>query len=168
MPDPHELLAVARLLSSADDGHAPSDAHLRRAVTTAYYALFHKVLGAAATRFMGPNQQQTAGFALLYRGFDHRAMKDICEALQVSTLKTKYRTALRRHSVSQDMRDFAGIFPSLQESRHLADYDPAVAFLASDVTSLVDAAEVAMDAFDRAPPDERADVLALMMVGARS
>jgi hypothetical protein len=32
---------------------------------------------------------------------------------------------------------------------------------------LVDGAESAMDAFDRVAPDEQADVLALMMVGAR-
>jgi len=36
------------------------------------------------------------------------------------------------------------------------------------VSSLVDTAEVAMAAFDRVASDELADVLALLMVGARN
>lgn len=168
MPDPSELLAVARLLSDANGPNPVSDAQLRRAVSTAYYALFHKVLRAAAERFMGPGQENAAGFSLLYRSFDHRQMRSTCEALQVSTLKEKYKRHLGRTAVSQDMRDFAGAFPSLQDARHLADYDPAYQLLPSNVSSLIDTAKVGMDAFDRVAPDERTDVLALMMVGART
>ena len=168
MPSSTDLLTVARFLSRAGAQPPPSDAHLRRAVSTAYYAVFHNVLRAAAKRFMGADQEATAGYAILYRGFDHRRMKEICEALQPSTIKAKYAYHLRRTAVSQDMRDFAGAFPALQDARHHADYDPAAVFLPSDVSSLIDAAEVAMDAFDRTAPDEQADVLALMLVGARS
>jgi hypothetical protein len=168
MPDPSELLATARLLARQSDPTPPSDAQLRRAVSTAYYALFHKVLRTAAERFMGPGQTNTAGFALLYRGFDHRRMRSICEDLQVSTLKSTYVRHLRRQWVSQDLRDFAGAFPPLQEARHLADYDPVHQFLPSDVSSLIDTAEVAMEAFDRVAPDERTDILALLMVGTRN
>jgi uncharacterized protein (UPF0332 family) len=162
------LHAVARLLSNASVQLPPSDAQLRRVVSTAYYALFHKVVQAAAQRFMGPSHEGSAGYALLYRSFDHRHMKVVCEALQVSTLGERFRYLLRRSAVSQDMRDFAGAFPALQEARHRADYDPTVEFLPSTVSSLVDAAEVAMDAFDRVAPEEQADVLALMMVKARN
>lgn len=94
-------------------------------------------------------------------------MRTVCEALRVSTLKDRYKRHLRRTVVSQDMRDFAATFLALQEARHLADYDPAARFLPSDAASLVDAAEVAIAAFDRVSPDEQADVLALMMVKAR-
>jgi hypothetical protein len=116
---------------------------------------------------MGPGEENAAGYAILYRSFDRRHMKTVCEALQVPTLKDKFKYHLRRNNVSQDMRDFAGIFPDLQDARHLADYDPAVEFLPSEVSSLVDAAEVAMAAFDRTAPDEQADVLAMMMVRTR-
>lgn len=116
---------------------------------------------------MGPDQENTAGFSLLYRGFNHGQMKSICEALQVSTLKNKFKSHLRRTIVSQDTRDFASAFPLLQDARHPADYDPSVQFLPSDVFSLIDAAEVAIDAFDRIAASEKADILALMLVGAR-
>jgi hypothetical protein len=167
MPDPTEFLALARRLSDTTGPEPPNDAALRRAVSTAYDALFHKVARGAAQRFMGDGQEHTAGFALLYRGFDHRRMREVCEALQVSTLNRKYRRHLGRSAVTHDMRNFAGIFPLLQEYRHDADYDPAARFPPSFVADVVDGAEVALDSFDRAATDERADVLALMMVGAR-
>lgn len=168
VPDPADLLAAARRLSDASRQPPPTDAQLRRAVSTAYYAVFHTVLRAAAQRFMGPAQERTAGYALLYRSFDHRTMKTVCEALQVSTLKDRYKHHLRRTAVSQDIREFADAFTDLQEARHLADYDPTAAFQPADVSSLVDTAEVAMAAFDRVASDELADVLALLMVGARN
>jgi uncharacterized protein (UPF0332 family) len=168
VPDPSELLALARALADGYAQRSPTDAELRRAVSTAYYALFHKVLRAAARRFSGDGQERSAAYALLYRGFDHTRMKAVCESLDVPMLKEKLRSNLGRESVSRDMRDFAQAFPSLQEARHLADYHPTVLFAVSDVVSLIDAAELAMQAFDRAPPDEQADVLALLMVGARS
>lgn len=168
MPNPSELLEVARLLLNTDFPKTPSDAQLRRAVSTAYYALFHKILRAAAARFVGPDQSATPAFSLIYRGFNHRGIRKVCEALRVSTLKGTYKHHLCREAVSQDMRDFAGAFTALQDARHLADYDPAIRFLPSDVSSLVDAAKVAVDTLDRVSRDEQTDVLALMMVGART
>jgi len=57
MPDPAELLSVARLLSTIGSEPRSDDAQLRRAVSTAYCALFHKVLRAAAQCFMGAGQE---------------------------------------------------------------------------------------------------------------
>ena len=163
MPDPADLLSVARLLAVV---RAPSqsDAQLRRAVSTAYYAVFHKLLRTAARRFMGEDQEESAGYALLYRSFDHQHMKVVCESLNVSMLKAKLQRQLGRKTVSTDMRVLASNFAMLQERRHLADYDPCAAFLPSAVASIVYAAEEAIKAFDRVAPDEQTDVLALMMV----
>ena len=68
MPDPAELLGVAKLLSVTGPA-PPTDAQLRRAASTAYYAVFHAVLRAAADRFMGAGQASAPGDAILYRGF---------------------------------------------------------------------------------------------------
>jgi len=164
--DPVDVLAVARFLSTAGTP-APSDAQLRRAVSTAYYALFHWVLWAAANRFMGPNNEKSAGYSLIYRSFDHRYMRTVCEALNVSMLRDNLKRQLGRSAVSQDMRIFASAFPVLQDARHLADYDPQAVFLPADVSSLVSSANAPMEAFDRTAADEQADVLALMLVRAR-
>jgi hypothetical protein len=63
-----------------------SDAQRRRAVSTAYYAVFHHILAAAAARFMGPGTEASGGYRLLYRGFNHGRMKTVCTALTAPAL----------------------------------------------------------------------------------
>ncbi len=74
---------------------------------------------------------------------------------------------LGRAAISSDMRNFASIFPTLQDNRHAADYDPNVTFQSHRVIALIDLAEAAIAAFDRADPAEQADILALMMIRSR-
>lgn len=137
-------------------------------MSTAYYALFHKVLRAGAERFMGAGMGPSGGFALIYRSFNHGRMKTVCESLTAKKLSLTVQHQLGRASVSQEMRDFAGGFATLQELRHQADYDPAAHFPLSMVEHIVDLADVAMTAFDGAPADEQADVLALMLMNPRT
>jgi hypothetical protein len=94
-------------------------------------------------------------------------MKTICEHLNAPTMKKTMQTNLRRTTVSVEMRHFARNFSLLQEQRHLADYDPRAAHETSAVSNLVDLAEIAIRAFDSAPPEEQADILALLMVRPR-
>jgi hypothetical protein len=128
VPDPSALLAVARLLLSAEPEPPASDARLRRAVSTAYYALFHKVLRSGAECFMGAGKQQTAGYGLLYRSFNHGRMKSVSGSLDVEMLGKTLQQHLGRTAVSQDMRNFAAAFVALQDARHVADYDPVSVF----------------------------------------
>jgi len=116
---------------------------------------------------MGDGQEASAGYAILYRGFQHGEMKRVCEEIDKATLNRPYRTCLKMNAVSRDMRDFAKAFVDLQAQRHAADYDPTVKFEASDVTSLIDAAELAIASFERTTKQERADILALLLVGVR-
>jgi uncharacterized protein (UPF0332 family) len=170
--DPSGLLKVAHHLAEegqrsreATDGFA--EACLRRSVSTAYYAVFHNLLAAGAQRFMGPDQQKRPGAAILYRGFAHTQVRSVCDALQSPVLKERFQNALGKASVSKDMRDFATAFTELQDHRHGADYDPRLAFERMDVKSILSLARFAIAAFDRADAAERADVLALLLVGAR-
>ena len=48
--NPHDLMAVARALAESDRA-LPLQATLRRAVSTAYYALFHCLAASAADLF---------------------------------------------------------------------------------------------------------------------
>ncbi len=140
---------------------------MRRAVSSVYYAVFHEILRTAAKRFLGPDQEHAAAYGILYRSFDHRHMKVVCEALRVPTLKDKCKRPSRRTAVGQYMLDFVEIFPSRQDARHRADYDPSAKFLPSNVLVLINLGVSAIAAFDRATLDEQTDVLALMMVGVR-
>ena len=165
--DPSELLAAVRLLSDPNGPASPTDAQLRRAVSTACYTLFHTVLRAAAGRFMGPGHEQSPAYTILYRSFDHGEMRRVCEAIKGSTLNRRYQDALGRTGLGIGIREFAASFPVLQEARHIADYDPRLKLVVSDVTTMIREAERAIEAFHAAPPAERTDVLALLTVRAR-
>ncbi len=104
---------------------------------------------------------------IIYRSFEHRNVRAVCEALKVATLKGRYRRQSDRTAMSEDMRDFARAFPALQDARHLADYDPTNTFDPVGVLAVITAAEAVIAAFERADPQEQTDVLALMMVRSR-
>jgi hypothetical protein len=65
------------------------------------------------------------------------------------------------------MRDSASTFVALHASRQRADYDPQAPFCHSEAIATVAEAASAIEAFDRTTDEERADVLALMLVAAR-
>src|SRR5512140_3486294 len=67
-----ELLDLARRISELD-GANPQQASLRRAVSTAYYSLFHLIIDAATA-----NWSQSELRPLLGRVFEHGKMKQAC------------------------------------------------------------------------------------------
>ena len=117
---------------------------------------------------MGPSMHAKAGYALLYRSFDHRHMKEMCEALKTPTLRQRLQRQLGRSAVSGDMQSFAANFITLQEARHEADYDPTSEWGLLDVVGLINTAELAIATFQRVTPEEQTDMLALMMVKPRT
>ena len=165
---PSDLLDVARLLAATEGSVAPSDAQLRRSVSTAYYALFHTVLKAAADRFSLPEGSNGSGYAILYRSYDHSRMKRVCDEIAKPALSPSLRRTLRRPAVYHRLRAFATAFVSLQQSRHIADYDPQVVLQIDDATEAIDEAERAIDDFSSSPQDEVFDILALLLAGGRS
>ena len=166
MLEPAELLEAARLLTTPG-ATPPSEGRLRRAVSTSYYALFHTLLRAAAEHFIGAGRSTQPGFAILYRGFNHGRIKTVCIAVDVAQLSPSLARQLGRQVVHRDLRDCASSFVTLQGARHRADYDPHATFTHHDVTDLIEEAAVAMTVFHRAPAEERADFLALMLANPR-
>lgn len=167
MLDPAELLRTSKLLLEPAAGAPASDGQLRRAVSTAYYALFHTLLKAAAERFMGAGSAGRPGYAILYRGFSHGRMKSVCQAVDVAQLSAHLSRQLGRSAIDRSLRDCASGFVALQLARHQADYDPLARFDLAYATDIVDLATLAIDAFASAPVEERADLLALMLSTSR-
>ena len=112
-------------------------------------------------------REYSAGYALLYRGYSHSQMRQIFEDLSKSTLKVTLQSALRRKPLSPELRQVSTEFVALKDLRHLAGYDPMAAFNRSDVSDIIDAADPMIEAFARAPAEEKTDILALLLVGAR-
>ncbi len=70
----HDDLLDQALHLARRDVTRPKQANLRRAVSTAYYALFH-LLVSESVSYWRLKRQRT----LLARSFDHRKMKGVCQ-----------------------------------------------------------------------------------------
>ena len=135
------LIGAARKLLAG----APSDAEVRRAISTAYYALFHHlcasfseiVIVPAGTEFGRATQQA-------YRYIDHGPAKTRC---------IESRSASR--NFPPGIVQFATAFINLQEKRLEADYEPSVRFEPAIASNLINDAERAIAAHDAESVEHR-------------
>lgn len=167
MIDPIRLLVIADDLAGRTKVGAPNQTSLRRAVSTAYYALFHHLLRSGADALVGKKNRKAARYALVYRSFEHGRMKQICQAVDRPALAEREKIALGVPSICQELRDVANVFVQLQQQRHWADYSPAGKISRSDALDLVNQAEFAMKQLDTCPAEQRKDFLALLMTSSR-
>lgn len=139
--DPLHLFDEAdRLVVPPPDG-APRQVDLRRAISAAYYGLFHFCLGAAADEFIGVGQRATSRYALVYRSIDHRTLKDICAEAKKRAPPAKYAPYIPAGGFDPNIQAFSTAAIELQEKRHMADYDPLTKFRTSDAKLAVGTAE---------------------------
>ena len=145
--NPDDLLTIAETLASGSIGHQrgrPRQAELRRAVSAAYYALFHALARNAADLLVGSRAatQTKQAWRQVYRALDHGRIKRQC----TNQIITKF---------PQEIQDFAGHFVMVQAQRYMADYDPLEHFSRSDVSQLVDKTKSAINDFEMVDSDDR-------------
>lgn len=121
--DPAKLIEAARDLANHQGGRGrPRPVFLRRATSSAYYALFH-CIGREAAGHLLPNGSGQEKLALA-RSFDHRALKDMCEWIAARRGQPpRHAKVLIQGLQGTDIGDVAAAFCDLQEARHAADYD---------------------------------------------
>ena len=129
-----ELLKQA---TESADRHPACQADLRRAVSTAYYALFHLLISDTVA-----NWSDAGSRAGLARMFEHSTMKRASK--RISDAKT-HPFAGEDLLVVKGLRDVAETFVELQDKRQIADYDNATLWAQSQAISQV---ESAIDAFE--------------------
>ena len=138
---PFDLIKTARGLTKLSP-RRPTQANLRRAVSTAYYAMFHCLASSAANLLVGGSRG--AAWHQVYRTLEHGKTKNACQ---------RHR-AMRVFPAG--IQDFAKAFVRLQTERHRADYAlEGSRYYKSDVVVEIDAAERAIDQFERAAIDAR-------------
>ena len=97
-------------------GDNPTQASLRRAASTAYYALFHLLIQDAALRWDGSSESRSG----VERAFSHGQMKNISLRFQGPIWQDWRETP---QAIPPELRRVAAAFADLQEKRHKADYD---------------------------------------------
>ena len=151
-----DLLALADRLASASP-NKPRQADLRRAVSTAYYALFHAMAKNVADTMVGvvKGNRSEQVWAQAYRGLQHGDARTACDAV-------------RNQNVPQGIRECADAFLELQAARHAADYDPLFRLTRAKAVTLVERAQEAVGKLRAASSQDRRAFAVQVLVRKRS
>ena len=122
--NPEHLLEQADRLVAPPPAGPPRQVDVRRAISAAYYAVFHHVLTAAADEYVGKTKRSTRRYALLYRSIDHGSLKQLCTEAKKPTMPQRYQRYMPAPNFGARLQAFATALVDLQEKRHAADYDP--------------------------------------------
>ncbi|MEJ0026899.1 MAG: hypothetical protein WDN01_12805 [Rhizomicrobium sp.] len=166
MLDADHLIELAQTLVNARGVGAPRQVVLRRAVSTAYYAVFHVPCGTIAETFVSAGVWKSR--VLFYRSLDHGKTKDRCKKLGQKPLPNKEKIFFEAQAFGQELRDFANTFVQLQELRHQSDYDPDYRLTKALAQQCIDDASKAMADLNSAGDQERNKFLAYILFDIRS
>ena len=132
-----DLISQAYILATLDK-RKPKQANLRRAISSAYYAVFHLLIDEACCIQIGTQHNQSAYRQTLGRAFSHSVMKHACTSFGGGTLKNAVTKGLPvGFTIPRVIQVLAATFAELQEKRHLADYDLTERFSRFDVLCLI-------------------------------
>ena len=167
VPNPEHLLDQAVLLANPSGPGVSRQADMRRAISAAYYAVFHAVITAASDTWVGKTKRGTREYALAYRSVDHRTLRKLCEEVEKSTASKKYQPFFPTDGFGPDMRVLAETLIALQEKRHTADYDPLFEARRSDALIAITLARTALHHFRTVNSAERRAFLSLIVFPPR-
>jgi uncharacterized protein (UPF0332 family) len=160
MPYPAHLLEQAKHLANREKKR-PRQASLRRAVSTAYYALFQLLIHEATLNWKRVDQR-----ALLARFFEHGKMKAASEK-QRGDLNSYFKTnpaPSPELDCARHLHRVADTFFQSQQQRHTADYDNSKTWTRTEVLTLIDLVDAALESWHtiREEPTAQAYLISLL------
>ena len=143
--NPHHLLAIAQQLARGRNPGRPREAELRRAISTAYYALFHTLANCCANMLVGSTRasRSQSAWRQAYRALKHGQAKKRC----------MHQAIMRKFP--PEIQEFGMRFAVMQEERERADYDPLVQFFRTDVLQRIQETEDAISKFESERIDDK-------------
>ena len=143
--NPEILILIARQLAKIGLDETPLDDELRKAISCAYYALFHALCNCVADQWVGMDEalRDSDAWVQAYRLLEHGKTKAACIKISNS------------NNFSEDLIAVAQVFMVIQSMRHRADYDPKSRFSIIETVNAIDLVEGAIrklmnaDAIDR-------------------
>lgn len=167
LPSPQHFFQRAIRLAASPSSGPPRQVDLRRAISDAYYGIFHATLAAAADQFVGASKRATRQYALVYRSISHGAIRELCLDVKKQTLPR----LLARHAppagFGANLLAYAEVLVDLQERRLSADYDPLMRYQRAHAFAAVGAAQNALTRFKNTTDAEREAFLALLVFKPR-
>jgi hypothetical protein len=149
-----DFLILAEELAGRDGGR-PRQASLRRAVATAYYAVFHALAKLCADQLIGASKPWQV-YTPIYRSLDHNAARKV--------LREARRTSI--FSVEVEAIGFA--FLNLYDKRIEADYVPEpFRYSRQDVKDMIQDARRAISSIEGLPPETKLALAVQLLTKAR-
>lgn len=150
-----DLFAQAEVLARLDSTK-PKQVSLRRAISSAYYAMFHYLVEESCRIQIGTSHAQAPYRNVLGRAFVHTVMKAACMGFAGGTLKSNVTKGLPRdaagnYAIDPAIQKISEAFTNMQQKRNLADYDRSERFKRSEVLMQLEAARDAVAKFDALP-----------------
>jgi uncharacterized protein (UPF0332 family) len=146
----HDLLEQAGHLAIRESKR-PRQASLCRAVSTAYYALFHFIGEESARALIGGGAPHKGLRQLACRSLAHGKVKSVCIEFQKTTPRQSlepFWTSMRV-AANADLREICKTFADLQQARHAADYDQSQSVSRASALDACKQAREAIDAWYR-------------------
>lgn len=155
----HGLLEQAQHLARRERGK-PKQVSLRRAISAAYYAVFHLLLEEMAAQSVPAAVAPMRSVAT--RAVNHSDVRKVCTWFASGGNLPGGLTLSA--PTSADLRLVADTFVRLMQNRHAADYDLAARFKRSDTVVLVELAEQAFAAWGRIRATEEGKAFLLFLL----
>lgn len=155
-----QLIAISRLLAEppaqGEVRGRPQQARLRRAISTAYYAMFHALAESNSNTLIGSTRdlRNSVEWTRTYRALDHGRARNQMNSSEISQFPVR-------------MLDFAYTFVDLQRQRHDADYNPHATFTRSDTFSAIGRAEDAIQGLIEGSTRKRRALAAMVLFATR-
>ena len=147
---PDQLLEQAHHLARLDR-KKPQQANLRRAISSAYYGLFHLLVDDASRAMVKGGSKQAAKLRTLFaRSFEHAEMKDVSKLFASGGLPPLLAPVVGK--VDPNLQLVAQAFVDLQQARHEADYDVGKRFARAETQALLARASEALATWRAMPP----------------
>ena len=143
MAFPEDLLEQARHLAQRESKR-PRQASLRRAVSTAYYALFHLLITETTKNWKRPAERFT-----LARMFDHAFMAKACAAKRDSLIShfNTHPSPSAQLEIQKHLHVVAVTFVRMLQDRHTADYDSSTQWTRTDTLEAIDSVQAAFQSW---------------------
>lgn len=162
-----DLAALAWELASIDS-RKPKQAHLRRAISTAYYAVFHFLVDQAARHVVGTHPEKAPLRAFLARGVTHQGVKALCREVTQRRWPSVVTKRLGKDGTPEPPGDvlkrLCAAFLALQEERHRADYDLVARYTRANTLIDVQKASTFFDDWAQLPNGPSKDLFLYMLI----
>lgn len=154
---PSNLIATALALADTGRRGRPRQTDLRRAVSTAYYALFHCLAASCADLLVGGSgaDRSKPAWEQTYRALEHGIVRRRCQAATIREFPPV-------------IQEFAHVFLDLQRKRNQADYASAGDFPKRIVLQNISDAADAIARFQQAPAKDRRAFAVYLLLNLRN